>query len=58
MTDYQISLLNSGWHAVSSLDAKSTNDQKVLGLAQRMKALDADVEAFGQPWASQPPNRA
>ena len=58
MTDYQISLPNSGGQAVSRLNAGCANDQKVLDFAQRMMTSDTDVEAFGQPWASQPVNQA
>ena len=36
MTDYQISLLSSGGHTVSSLDARRADDREAHGLAQRM----------------------
>lgn len=35
MTDCQISLLNSGKHTVSSLDARFDDNPEALGLAQR-----------------------
>ena len=35
MTDYQISLLNKGGHAVSSRDARCVYAREALGLAQR-----------------------
>ena len=36
MTDYQISLLNSGGHTVGSLNTRCANDREALGLAQWM----------------------
>ena len=78
MTDYRIDLLNSGKHAVGSLNARCADNQEALGLAEWMldgrrradvwtgtrrigrisEASDADIKAFGQPWASQPFKRA
>ena len=36
MTDYQISLLSSGGHTISSLDKRYADNRGALGLAHRM----------------------
>ena len=48
MTDYQISLLNGDGHAVSTFDAKCTDDWEALGLAQRMVGSKGEADVWAE----------